>query len=201
MPKILFKPGDSGDVVHQLMPSWWFFCNLRTMFWVIFLDKTMAIWIYILNERKKWWSQNGCEQESIHFPLKNAQSRLSMLADARPNMDLEWVLQLWFVARFATFLATAHLSVCSVCTVVSSVYMMSSFPWFRVQTSASSPYSRHKSFGSSLFPSMSNRDPSSNAVHLILMLQLPLLSESWPAPSQWFLHLSPFASRWWQVCL
>ena len=35
-----------------------FSCNLQTMFWVIVLDKTMVIWIYILNEQKMCWSQN-----------------------------------------------------------------------------------------------------------------------------------------------
>ena len=73
-----------------------------------------------------------------------------------------------------------------------------SFPCFPVQTSASSPYSHHESSGSSLSLSMSNRDLSSNVVHLTLTLQLSMLSESWPAPSQWLLH---FGSPCFTACL
>ena len=101
------------------------------------------------------------------------------LANARPNMDLELVLWLWFAARFATFLVTARLSVglnLHCCFVsVYDVYKSHFLVFLCKLQPLSSPYSHHESFDSSLSPM---RDPSSNVVHLILMLLLPLLSQS-----------------------
>ena len=109
------------------------------------------------------------------------------MADAHPNMELEWVLQLWFVARFATFLVTACLSVgfnlhCCIMYIMSSkviflVFLRNLHPLIHImnQLAVARPL----------------RCPSSKVVHMILMLQLPLAY----ALTQSFCHEPPLWPR------
>ena len=59
---------------------------------VVVCHKAVPIWIHCFKERKQGLLNDGYVQRGIHYPLKNADSSLSSLADAGPNMDLDWML-------------------------------------------------------------------------------------------------------------
>ena len=77
------------------------------MFWIIILNKAVAIWKNVLDKGSQGLPQNGNEQWGIHFAFKDRQSRPATTTDTCPDMHLHRMLELGLIVWFASSLLAA----------------------------------------------------------------------------------------------